>query len=103
MRLFGYPYNNDLVICKDSPDYLARCQTVATLAPGLDKHYCSHTGSVWDHLSSTFSKKIFNATRKFTLIMYANDTTLVSHLENFSATNIAIEDELNQELSKVNT
>ena len=22
MRLFGYPYNNDLVICKDSPDYL---------------------------------------------------------------------------------
>ena len=22
MRLFGYPYNNDLVICKDSTDYL---------------------------------------------------------------------------------
>ena len=22
MRLFGYPYNNDLVICKDSPGYL---------------------------------------------------------------------------------
>ena len=22
MRLFGDPYNNDLVICKDSPDYL---------------------------------------------------------------------------------
>ena len=22
MRLFGYPYNNDLVICKDRPDYL---------------------------------------------------------------------------------
>ena len=22
MRLFGYPYNNDLVICKDSLDYL---------------------------------------------------------------------------------
>ena len=21
MRLFGYPYNNDLVICKKSPDY----------------------------------------------------------------------------------
>ena len=33
MRLFGYPYNNDLVICKDSSDYLAKCQTVATLAP----------------------------------------------------------------------
>ena len=24
MRLFGYPYNNDLVICKDSPDYLTQ-------------------------------------------------------------------------------
>ena len=24
MRLFGYPYN-DLVICKDSPDYLNKC------------------------------------------------------------------------------
>ena len=23
MRLFGYPYN-DLVICKDSPDYLCK-------------------------------------------------------------------------------
>ena len=22
MRLFGYTYNNDLVICNDSPDYL---------------------------------------------------------------------------------
>ena len=22
MRLFGYPYNNDLVTCKGSPDYL---------------------------------------------------------------------------------
>ena len=21
-KLFGYPYNNDLVICKDGPDYL---------------------------------------------------------------------------------
>ena len=44
-----------------------------------------------------------NATRKFTLIMYADDTTLVSHLENFGATNSAIEDGLNQEISKVNT
>ena len=35
--------------------------------------------------------------------MYADDTTLVSHLENFGATNIAIEDGLNQEISKVNT
>ena len=22
VMLFGYPYNNDLVMCKDSPDYL---------------------------------------------------------------------------------
>ena len=35
--------------------------------------------------------------------MYADDTTLVSHLENFGATNSAIEDGLNQEISKVNT
>ena len=46
---------------------------------------------------------IINATRIFTLIMYADDTTLVSHLENFSATNSAREDGLNQEISKVNT
>ena len=29
MMLFGYPYNNDWVICKDSSDYLV-----------LDKHCC---------------------------------------------------------------
>ena len=29
MRFFGYPYN-DLVICKDSPDYLAFSQEVAS-------------------------------------------------------------------------
>ena len=46
---------------------------------------------------------IINATRKFTLIMYADDRTLVSHLEKFGATNSAIEDGLNQEISKVNT
>ena len=33
--------------------------------------------------------------------MYADDTTLVSHLENFGATNSAIEDGLNQEISKL--
>ena len=33
--------------------------------------------------------------------MYADDTTLVSHLENFGATNNAIEDGVNQEISKV--
>ena len=31
MRLFGYPYNNDLVICKDSPDYLGFA--VISIAP----------------------------------------------------------------------
>ena len=46
---------------------------------------------------------IIDATRKFTLIMYADDTTLVSHLENFGTTNSAIEDGLNKEISKVNT
>ena len=46
---------------------------------------------------------IINATSKFPLIMYADDTTLVSHLENFGAINSAIEDGLNQEISKVNT
>ena len=35
--------------------------------------------------------------------MYADDTTLVSHFENFGATNIEIEREINQEISKVNT
>ena len=35
--------------------------------------------------------------------MYADDTTLVSHLENFGATNIEIEREINQEILKVNT
>ena len=35
--------------------------------------------------------------------MYADDTTLVSHLENFGATNIEIEHEINQEISKVST
>ena len=28
MRLFGYPYN-DLVICKDSPDYLTTLRNLA--------------------------------------------------------------------------
>ena len=34
MRLFGYPYN-DLVICKDSPDYLIICQKMATFSARL--------------------------------------------------------------------
>ena len=35
--------------------------------------------------------------------MYADDTTLVSHLENFGTTNIEVEREINKEISKVNT
>ena len=50
-------------------------------------------------LFNIFINDIINATTKFTLIMYA----LVSHLENFGATNIEIEREINQEISKVNT
>ena len=32
MRLFGYPYN-DLVICKDSPDYLLFILTIGLIQP----------------------------------------------------------------------
>ena len=46
---------------------------------------------------------IVNTTTKVTLIVYADDTTLLSHLENFGATNIEIEQERNKEISKVNT
>ena len=54
-------------------------------------------------LFNIFINDIINATTKFTLIMYADDTTLVSHLEHFGATNIEIKREINQEISKVNT
>ena len=54
-------------------------------------------------LFNIFINDIINATTKFTLIMYADDTTLVSYLENFGATNIEIEREINQEISKVST
>ena len=54
-------------------------------------------------LFNIFINDIINATTKFTLIMYADDTTLVSHLENFGATNIEIEREINKEILKVNT
>ena len=45
------------------------------------------------------------ATSKFNVIMYADDTTLVSHLENFGLMNEinTLEQELNKEISKVNT
>ena len=54
-------------------------------------------------LFNVFINDIINATTKFTLIMYADDTTLVFHLENFGATNIEIEREINKKISKVNT
>ena len=45
------------------------------------------------------------ATSRFNVIMYADDTTLVSHLENFGPMNDinTLEQELNKEISKVNT
>ena len=48
---------------------------------------------------------ISKATSKFKVIMYADDTTLVSHLENFGPLNDinTLEQELNREISKVNT
>ena len=54
-------------------------------------------------LFNIFINDIINATTKFTLIMYADDKTLVSHLENFGTTNIEIEREINKKISKVNT
>ena len=47
---------------------------------------------------------IHKATSKFKVIMYADDTTLVSHLENFGPLiDInTLEQELNREISKVN-
>ena len=46
---------------------------------------------------------ITNATSKFDIIMYANDTTLVSTLQNGGALNniAVIEDEINREISKI--
>ena len=52
-------------------------------------------------LFEIFINNIINATRKLTLIIYTDDTTFVSHLENCGATNIAIEHGLNNEISKV--
>ena len=45
------------------------------------------------------------ATSKFKVIMYADDTTLVSHLKNFGPVNEinTLEQELSKEISKVNT
>ena len=39
MRLFGYPYN-DLVICKDSPDYLTNSMRPCDSEEDLNKLNC---------------------------------------------------------------
>ena len=43
MRFFGYPYN-DLVICKDSPDYLSMyvisSKSVNAFKSNLDRYWC---------------------------------------------------------------
>ena len=54
-------------------------------------------------LFNIFINDIISAITKFTLVMYADDTTLVSHLGNVGATKIEIEREINQEISNVNT
>ena len=54
-------------------------------------------------LFNIYINDITKATSKFNVIMYADDTTLVSTLENFGALkNIAvIEDEINREITKI--
>ena len=46
MRLFGYPYNNDLVICKDSPDYLSEhnlFKDMVSITVDLDWRQCGNS------------------------------------------------------------
>ena len=54
-------------------------------------------------LFNIYINDITNATSKFNVIMYADDTTLVSTLENFGALNniAVIEDEINREITKI--
>ena len=56
-------------------------------------------------LFNIFINDIPKATSEFKVIMYADDTTLVSHLENIGPVNDinAFEQEINKEISKVNT
>ena len=54
-------------------------------------------------LFNIYINDITKATSKFNIIMYADDTTLVSTLENFVALNIiaVIEDDINREITKI--
>ena len=54
-------------------------------------------------LFNIYINDITNATSKFNVIMYADDTTLVSTLENFGTLNniAVIEDEINKEITKI--
>ena len=59
----------------------------------------------WVHcyLIYIYINDITKATSKFNVIMYADDTTLVSTLDNFGALNniAVIEDEVNSEITKI--
>ena len=54
-------------------------------------------------LFNIYYNDITKATSKFNVIMYADDTTLVSTLENFGALNniAVIDDEINREITKI--
>ena len=69
---------------------------------------CFHPVSCGIPQGSVLGPLLYNihkATLKFNVIIYANDTTLVSHLENFGPVNDinTLEPELNKEISNVNT
>ena len=57
----------------------------------------------WVHCYLIYINDITKATSKFNVIMYADDITLVSTLENFGALNniAVIKDEINKEITKI--